>query len=77
MACPCAAHAPPSVEGAALWAAGTACVTATMEGLDLDIPAALAAAREMGTMVQVVPAAGSASRRAAHSTNPGDMTHGG
>ena len=30
------------------WAAGTTCATATMAGLDLDMPAALATAREMG-----------------------------
>ena len=48
MACPYTAHAPASVEGAACWAAGTTCATATMAGLDLDMPAALATAREMG-----------------------------
>ena len=48
MACPYAAHAPASVEGAAAWAAGTTCATVTMAGLDLDMPAALTTAREMG-----------------------------
>jgi len=48
LACPYAVHAPASVEGAACWAAATTCATATMAGLDLDMPAALATAREMG-----------------------------
>ncbi len=48
MACPYAAHAPASVEGAAAWAAGTTCATATMAGLDVDMAAALVTAREMG-----------------------------
>ena len=86
LACPYAAHAPASVEGAAAWAAGTTCVTATMAGVDLDMLAALATAREMGTSgwaaaelllaMRMGLAAGSASRHAEHPTNPGDMTHG-
>jgi len=73
MACPYAAHAPSSVEGAACWAAGTTCATATMAGLDLDMPAALATAREMGASgwaaaelllaIRMGLAAGSAARR--------------
>jgi len=73
LACPYAAHAPASVEGAACWAAGTTCATATMTGLDLDMPAALATAREMGATGWAVAelllamrmglAAGSAARR--------------
>ncbi len=73
MACPYAAHAPASVEGAAVWAAGTTCAAATMTGLDLDMPAALATAREMGATGWAVAelllamrmglAAGSAARR--------------
>ena len=74
MACPYAAQAPASVEGAACWAAGTTCATATMAGLDLDMPAALATAREMGATgwaaadlllaMRMGLAAGSAARRA-------------
>ena len=74
MACPYAAHAPTSVEGAACWAAGTTCAAVTMAGLDLDMPAALATAREMGATgwaaaelllaMRMGLAAGSASRRA-------------
>ncbi|TCZ63885.1 hypothetical protein [Roseicella aquatilis] len=73
MACPYAAHAPASVEGAAAWAAGTTCAAATMAGLDLDMPAALATAREMGATgwaaaelllaMRMGLAAGSAARR--------------
>jgi len=61
------------VEGAAVWAAGTTCATATMAGLDLDMPAALAIAREMGASgwaaaelllaMRMGLAAGSAARR--------------
>jgi hypothetical protein len=36
------------VEGAAVWSAGTACVTASSIGADLDLGSALAMAREMG-----------------------------
>ena len=71
--CPYAVHAPTSVEGAAAWAAGTTCATATMAGLDLDMPAALATAREMGASgwaaaemllaLRMGLAAGSAARR--------------
>ena len=74
LACPYAAHAPASIEGAAAWAAGTTCATVTMAALDLDMPAALATAREMGAFGSVAAelllamrmglAAGSASRRA-------------
>ena len=73
MACPYAAHAPASVEGAACWSAGTTCAAATMTGLDLDMPAALAIAREMGAtgwaaaelllVMRMGLAAGSAARR--------------
>ena len=73
LTCPYAAHAPASVEGAAAWAAGTTCATATMAGLDLDMPAALATAREMGASgwaaaelllaMRMGLAAGSAARR--------------
>jgi hypothetical protein len=73
MACPYAAHAPASVEGAAVWTAGTTCATATMTGLDLDMPAALSTAREMGASgwaaaelllaMRMGLAAGSAARR--------------
>ena len=76
MACPYAAQAPASVEGAACWAAGTTCATATMAGLDLDMPAALATAREMGAVgwgaaelllaVRMGLADGSAARRTDH-----------
>ena len=61
------------MEGAVCWAAGTTCVTATMAGLDLDMPAALATAREMGAAgwaatelllaIRMGLAAGSAARR--------------
>ena len=54
-------------------AAGTTCATATMAGLDLDMPAALATAREMGASgwaaaelllaLRMGLAAGSAARR--------------
>lgn len=47
-ACPYAAHAPATAEGAALWAAGTACVRTDMAGVDLDTAGAVALAREMG-----------------------------
>ncbi len=87
MACPYAAHAPSSVEGAAAWAAGTTCATATMTGLDLDMPAALATAREMGAYgwaaaelllaLRMGLAAGSASRRSDHHPDAGGVTHGG
>lgn len=82
MACPYAAHAPASVEGAVCWAAGTTCATATMVGLDLDMPAALATAREMSASgatgaagwalaelllaMRMGLAAGSAARRTPH-----------
>lgn len=45
--CPYTAHSPASAEGAAVWAAGTACVTVSMVGPGLDMAGALAAAREM------------------------------
>ena len=48
LACPYAAHAPASVEGAACWAACTTCAMANMADLDLDMPAALTNSREMG-----------------------------
>lgn len=61
------------MEGAACWAAGTTCATVTMAGLDLDMPAALATAREMGASgwaaaelllaMRMGLAAGSAARR--------------
>jgi hypothetical protein len=35
------------VEGAAVWSAGTACVTATGIGADFDLAGALAIAREL------------------------------
>ncbi|MBX6387226.1 MAG: hypothetical protein IRZ07_30330, partial [Microbispora sp.] len=47
-ACPYAAHAPASLEGAAAWTAGTACAETTLAGLTMDTAGALAAAREMG-----------------------------
>ncbi len=46
--CPYAAHAPCTVEGAAVWSAGTACVTATSVGVHLNLAGALAVARELG-----------------------------
>lgn len=36
------------MEGAACWAAGTACAQATMAGLTIDMAAAQAAARDLG-----------------------------
>ena len=85
LACPYAAHAPASVEGAACWAAGTTCATATMAGLDLDMPAALATAREMGASgwaaaelllaMRMGLAAGSAARRSDHHTDERCVTH--
>jgi len=58
-----------------------------MAGLDLDMPTALATAREMGATgwgaaelllaLRMGLAAGSASRRADHSTDAGGVTHGG
>jgi hypothetical protein len=58
-----------------------------MAGLDLDMPAALATAREMGSTgwaaaelllaMRMGLAAGSASRRPDHTTDPGGVTHGG
>ena len=87
MACPYAANAPGSVEAAACWAAGTTCATATMAGIDLDMPAAIATAREMGAAgwgaaelllaVRVGIASASAARRAEQPTDAGGMTHGG
>ena len=48
LACPYAAHAPTSVEGAACWSAGTTCITANVAGLDVDVAGALSVARELG-----------------------------
>jgi hypothetical protein len=60
---------------------------ATMAGLDLDMPAALATAREMGASgwaaaelllaIRMGLAAGSAARRPDHHTDAGGVTHGG
>ncbi len=85
-ACPYAAHAPATAEGAAAWAAGTACATATMAGLDLDMAGALAAAREMGTSgwaaaelltaLRLGMAAGAATRRTP-TPDAGGLPHGG
>jgi hypothetical protein len=36
------------VQGAAVWAAGNACIVATMGGAALDMASALATARELG-----------------------------
>jgi hypothetical protein len=57
-----------------------------MAGLDLDMPAALSTAREMGAAgwaaaelllsVRMGLAAGSAARRSAHHTDAGGVTHG-
>jgi len=57
-----------------------------MAGLDLDMPAALATAREMGATgwaaaelllaMRMGLAAGSAARRTDHPTGPGGVTHG-
>ena len=48
MACPYAAHAPASVDGAAVWAAANASVRAGMTSLEIDLPGALAMATGMG-----------------------------
>ena len=83
--CPYAAHAPASAEGAALWAAGTACVRADMAGVDLDMAGAVALAREMGvsgwaaadllTALRLGLMAGLAARTAPADT--GGTSHGG
>ena len=75
MACPYALHAPASAQGAALWAAGTACVSTGMAGLELDTAGTIAMAREMGvqgwaaaellTALRMGLAAGAAARRTA------------
>jgi len=41
-------HAPATVQGAAAWTAGTACIVATMAGVTLDMGGAIATARELG-----------------------------
>jgi hypothetical protein len=41
-------HAPATVQGAAVWAAGTACTVATMASVTLDMASAIATARELG-----------------------------
>jgi hypothetical protein len=86
MACPYALHAPTSAQGAALWAAGTACVSAGMAGIELDIAGTLALAREMGvqgwpaaellTALRMGIAAGAAARRSA-TPDAGGPSHGG
>ena len=47
-ACPYVSTAPCSLEGAAVWAAGAACVRLGMATLEVDMSAALAMARESG-----------------------------
>ncbi len=84
-ACPYA-HAPCTVEGAAVWSAGTACVTSSSVGADLDLAAALAVARELSaagwtaadllTALRLGLAEGLAAR-ASPTPDAGGVAHGG
>ncbi len=84
--CPYTANAPATVEGAAVWSAGTACVTASSVGADLDLAGALAMAREMGaagwaaaellTALQLGLAEGLAARNSS-TPDAGGVAHGG
>jgi hypothetical protein len=44
--CPYDAHAPESAEGYTAWNAATACIQADMNGISMDMPAALSLMRE-------------------------------